>query len=102
MPDLAAGIGRAMLLTGAVLLLLGLLATLPRAVRAARRARALRTSLDSARLEVRTALALLRTRRAETDELLAPWRRLLRWARHPLVLATVDWYLRRRRSSARA
>ena len=45
-----------------------------------------------------TAAETLALQRAETDALLAPWRRIWRWARHPLVVATLEWYLRQRRA----
>jgi hypothetical protein len=93
--------GRVMLVAGAVLLVLAAVAVVPRIVRVRRRALALRASVEAARRDAVTAVALLEAQRAETDELLRPWRTLLRWARHPLVLATWEWYVRRRHAAAR-
>jgi hypothetical protein len=64
-----------------------------------RRALALRARVEGARRDTLAAVALLEGQHAETEELLRPWRTLLRWARHPLVRATFEWY--RRRSAAR-
>jgi hypothetical protein len=102
--DLAGLIGRAMLVAGVVLIVVAVLVVLPRVVRVRRRALALRAAALRARRDAAIALALLEAQRTETDELLVPWRTLLRWARHPLVVATVEWYgrQRRRRHEARA
>lgn len=93
-------IGQAMLAAGAALAVIGLIATLPRALRVRRRASALRSTVVSNREAIVTALATLIVLHGETEELLVPWRRAWRWARHPLVIASVQWYLRRRRRSA--
>jgi hypothetical protein len=98
--DLAGLIGRALLVAGAALLVVSVLAVLPGVVRVRRRALALRAAVEEARRDALTALTLLEAQRAETDALLVPWRTVLRWARHPLVVATLEWY-RRRRSAAR-
>jgi hypothetical protein len=98
--DLAGLIGRVMLVAGAALLVVAVLAVLPRVVRVRRRALALRAAVVAARRDALTSLALLEAQRVETEALLAPWRTALRWARHPLVPATLEWY-RRRRSAAR-
>jgi hypothetical protein len=90
--------GRVMLVTAAVVLLVGALATLPHVLRVRRRALALRATIEASRADVQAALDLLAALNAERTALLAPWRRLLRWVRHPLVGATLDWYFRRRRS----
>lgn len=102
MPDLAATIGLATLVAAAALLVGSLLAVLPRLLRFRRRALALRAAVSAAEDETLAALARLRAQHAETDALLVPWRRLLRWVRHPLVIATVDWYRRRRAARGRA
>ncbi len=101
MPDLAGTIGLALLVAGAALLVATLLALVPRLLRVRRRALALQTAVAAAEEEALAALARLRAERAETDALLVPWRRLRRWARHPLVVATLDWYRRRRRAARR-
>lgn len=98
MPDVIALVGLGMVLVSALLLVAGVLAVLPRALRVRSRALVLAERVAVLRRESVSALVLLRAQRAETEALLAPWRRLLRWARHPLVVATVDWQRRRRRA----
>jgi hypothetical protein len=95
--DVAGLAGRAMLIAGAAILVLAVLSIVPRLLGVRRRAVALQAAVERAERDVLAALALLEARRAETQALLAPWRTLLRWARHPLVVATLDWYRRRRR-----
>jgi len=95
--ELLALVGQAMLAAGAALVVIALLAVLPRALRVRRRALALQASVRALDRERLTGLARIQAQRAETEALLVPWQRLLRWARHPLVVATVDWYVRRRR-----
>lgn len=102
MSDLAGQVGLALVLAGVVLLVVAVLAVVPRALRVRRRALALRASVLDAQRDAMTALALLEEQRAETEELLVPWRTLLRWARHPLVVATLAWYRRRRAAQRRA
>ena len=97
--DVAGLVGRVLLVAGAVLLALAALTVVPPLVRVRRRALALRARIEAARRDALVAVALLEAQRAETDELLRPWRTLLRWARHPLVAATFAWY--RRRAAAR-
>ena len=97
--DVAGLVGRVLLVAGPVLLLLVALTVVPPLVRVRRRALALRSLVEAARRDTLAALALLVAQQAETDELLRPWRTLLRWARHPLVVATFEWY--RRRAAAR-
>jgi len=96
--DLIAPAGLAILVAGVALALGAAVAVAPRALRVRRRALALRASVTTAQLDVERALAVIATGRAETEALLVPWRRLARWARHPLVVATLEWYLRRRRT----
>jgi hypothetical protein len=98
--DLAGLVGRVLLVAGPVLLVVVALTVVPPLVRVRRRALALRARVEAARQDTLAAVALLEAQRAETVELLRPWRTLLRWARHPLVVATFEWY-RRRRSAAR-
>ena len=92
--------GQIMLAAGFGLGLVGTIATLPRALRVRRRAIALRSTIKSNRAEIVAALETLAALQQETEQLLVPWRRLARWLRHPLVVATVQWYLRRRRAGA--
>jgi hypothetical protein len=97
--DVAGLVGRLLLVAGPVLLVVVALTIVPRVVRVRRRALALRARVEAARRETLVAVALFEAQRAETDELLRPWRTLLRWARHPLVVATFQWY--RRQAGAR-
>jgi hypothetical protein len=97
--DLVGLAGRLLMVAGAVLLVLAALTVVPPLVRVRRRALTLRARVEAARRDTLVAVALLEAQRAETGELLRPWRTLLRWARHPLVVATFEWY--RRRSAAR-
>lgn len=93
-PAALAGLG--LLGAAVVIVMAGLALALPPLLRVRRRAVALEATVAEARRERLAAMALLRERRAETEALLAPWRQLQRWARHPLVAATFDWYRRRR------
>jgi hypothetical protein len=94
--SLAALAGLGLLGAAVVIVMAGLALTLPPLLRLRRRAVALEATIAEARQERLAAMALLHERRAETEALLAPWRQLQRWARHPLVAATFDWYRRRR------
>ena len=98
MPDVAGLVGRVLMAASTVLVAAAILAVLPRLLGVRRRALALRLAVAEGRREGRAGLARLRAERAETAALLVPWRRLHRWVRHPLVVAAVDWYRRRRRS----
>jgi hypothetical protein len=103
-PDVAALIGQAMLVVAAVLLVIAVAALVPRVLRVRRRARAVEAGVAKLQREGMSALALLEARAAEREALLLPYRRLLRWAGHPLVAASIEWYARhrRRRRDARA
>ena len=98
MESLAAAAGQVMLLAGGVVIVVALAAVVPRALRAQRKAVALRQTVRASMYELASAVETLALQRAETDALLAPWRRIWRWARHPLVVATLEWYLRQRRA----
>lgn len=100
MPEVTALIGQAMLAVAAVLLVVAVVAVVPRAVRVRRRARAVQAKVAIIEQEGRSTLALLEARAVEREALLEPYRRVLRWARHPLVAASLDWYVRRRRRAA--
>ena len=95
--SLAALAGQAMLVLALVLTLAGLLITLPRLLRVRRRALALSLQLQAARAEALDGLDQLEQRRAETDQYMRPIRRLRRWIRHPLSVATMQSYRRERR-----
>jgi hypothetical protein len=79
--------------------LVALLAVLPRALRVRRLARGLRASVVALQVELEAAIGEFVARRAETEALLLPWRRLRRWLRHPLVVALIQWQMRRRRAA---
>lgn len=89
-------ISLAMLAAGALLVLGSLLLLLRGALRLRRRAVQLRATVAAGRHDIESALSILAAHRAETADLLAPWQQLARWARHPLVGATIEWYRRRR------
>ncbi|MGA7912747.1 MAG: hypothetical protein WCC30_14550 [Candidatus Dormiibacterota bacterium] len=65
-------------------------------VKVARRARELSDRLATGRAEVQADLARLRAALEETEVLWRPYRRVLRWARHPLAIALMESYSRRR------
>jgi hypothetical protein len=75
----------------------GLLLTLPRLLRVRRRALALSVQVRDARAEALETLGRLERRREESEEFLRPIRRLRKWVRHPLSVATVQSYRRQRR-----
>ena len=89
-------IGIWLLIASAVLILFeGLLAGLW-GVRLSRRARALSDRLRSEQLELREAVERLELSIAESMTLWQPYRRLLRWLRHPLTIALAQSFARRR------
>jgi hypothetical protein len=96
--SLLGGAGQVLLAVCLVVAAGASLSTVPRLLRIRRRAMALSAQLDSARLGVEEQLALLAERSAETDELLQPLLRLRRWLGHPLSVALIQSYLRRRRA----
>ncbi len=65
-------------------------------LKVARRARELSGRLATERTEVQADLARLRAALEETKVLWRPYRRVLRWARHPLAIALMESYARRR------
>ena len=65
--------------------------------RLARRGRAVSVALQNERALVEADLARLRAAMEETRLLWKPYRRALRWLRHPLTLALIANYRRRRR-----
>lgn len=89
-------IGIWLLILGVVMILIeGVLAALW-SVRLSRRGRALNEQLQREQMEVRAAVERLQLSMAETLTLWQPYRRLLRWLRHPLMLALLQSYARRR------
>jgi hypothetical protein len=95
--SLAALVGQGMVVLALVLTLGGLLVSLPRLLRVRRRALALSAQVRAAQTETLEALDRLETRRDETEQVLRPVRRLRRWVGHPLSVATVQSFRRRRR-----
>src|SRR2546427_10650842 len=91
-------VGQAMLAAAAALVLVGLLLSLPRALRLRRLARALSRSLATHRGELEALLEEQARLREEAGRSSEPQRRLLRWLRHPLVGALwASYRIRRRR-----
>jgi len=62
----------------------------------ARRSAALSERIETERLLIEADLARLRAALEETQRLWRPYRRILRWVRHPLVIALLESYARRR------
>ena len=60
-----------------------------------RRMRTLTESIESQRAEIQADVERLRSAIEETRALWKPYRRLLRWLRHPLVIALLGSYRRR-------
>jgi hypothetical protein len=93
--ELAAEIGRWMLLMAACVSLLGVLRVMPRLLAVRRRARALQSQAARFQAEIDASLAQLAANRSEMARLWRPWRQVLKWATHPLTLALVQSYRRR-------
>jgi len=66
------------------------------AVRLARRSRALSERLLDQQAQLRADVERLQASIAETGVLWQPYRRLLRWLRHPIAIALLQSYARRR------
>ena len=64
--------------------------------RMARRARALSAQLERERGQIAADLKQLRAALDETERLWQPYGRILRWLRHPLVIALLESFARRR------
>lgn len=92
--------GEAMLIAGAAIILAALAATAPRALRARRKLIALRRTVWSASNDITEGLNVLASQRDDARSLVVPWRRIWRVARHPLVVETLKWYMRRGRARA--
>jgi len=89
-------IGVWLLIAGAVAIVVeGVLAALW-GVSLARRSAALSERIETERLLIEADLARLRAALEETQRLWRPYRRILRWVRHPLVIALLESYARRR------
>ena len=94
---MAAAAGQAMLVVGAAVVLIGFAATFYRARVVWHRALGLLRTVEALRYDIRGDLQLLASQREEAGALVAPWRKLWKLARHPLVVAAFRWYRRRRR-----
>ena len=88
---------------GIVLLVIGVVAiafegalTAAWSFRVSRRARALSERLADERGRLESDVERLRLAMAETEALWQPYSRLLRWLRHPLTIALIQSYARRR------
>jgi len=92
--------GQAMLVAGAAIILVALGWTAPRALHTSRRLPRVERTVRAASADITALLNLLASQREELRALLAPWQRIWRMARHPLVLETLRWYRRRRRLGA--
>ena len=67
-------------------------------LRLARRGRELSKRFMSEQTQLHSDVERLRAALAETEVLWQPYRRLLRWLRHPLAIALMQSYARRRAS----
>jgi hypothetical protein len=85
-----------MLAAAAALVVAGVLASMPRALRVRRRARGLSRTMAASQDELRALVEEQARLRATTGRLTQPQRRLLRWLRHPLVGALWASYRIRR------
>jgi hypothetical protein len=89
-------IGVWLLVIGAVAIVVeGVLAGLW-SVRLANRSRRLAARLTSEQVQLRADVERWRAAIAETQLLWQPYRRILRWLRHPLAIALLQSYARRR------
>jgi hypothetical protein len=89
-------IGVWLLVAGAVAIVVeGVLAALW-GMSLARRSAALSARIETERVLIEADLARLRAALEETQRLWRPYRRILRWVRHPLVIALLESYARRR------
>ena len=93
-------IGVSLLVAGAVAIVIEMALTVVWGATMGRRMRALTAYVESERADIQADLERLRLAIEETKRLWRPYRRILRWLRHPLVLAVLGSY-RRRRMSAR-
>jgi len=84
-----------MLVAALLLVLLGLIATLPRALRVRRRAASVAVQVEAARVEISDGLEQLERQLEEAGESARPLRRLRRWLTHPLSVAAFQSYSRR-------
>jgi len=88
-------IGMWLLVAGAVAIAIEMVLVAVWGVAMSRRMRALTASIESERSEAQADLERLKLAIEETKRLWRPYRRALRWLRHPLVLALLGSYRRR-------
>jgi hypothetical protein len=93
-------IGIWLLVAGAVAIVIEMALVVLWGAAMGRRMRALSAYVESERADIQADLERLRLVIEETKRLWGPYRRILRWLRHPLVLAVLGSY-RRRRTAAR-
>ena len=93
---LLAGVGVALVGLAIVITLAGLLAALPRALRVRRAASATIELAATYRLLLGISGTELELAALERRELLRPYRRVRRWVTHPLTVALVESWARRR------
>lgn len=89
-------IGIWLLVAGAVLVVVELGFMALWSVRLARRSRELSERLLSEQARVRADVERLQASLAEAQVLWQPYRRMLRWLRHPIAIALLQSYMRRR------
>ena len=89
-----------MLVAGAAIILIAVGWAAFRATHTARKLLRLERTVRTASADITAQMNLLAAQREESRALLAPWQRIWRVARHPLVLETLRWYRRRRRAGA--
>lgn len=96
----AALVGQGTLVAGLLIAVVGVLAVVPQALRARRRVRQLSATVAASRIALESDLDVLARRYAEATAHVTSVEHVLRWLRHPLVIATIQWYWRRRRAHA--
>jgi hypothetical protein len=97
-----AWIGVGLLVLAVVLLAIAALALLPAGLRARRAAAETRELVLAYRLLSGISAMELQLAALERHELLRPWRRARRWLLHPLTIAVVESWARRRKRAQQA
>jgi hypothetical protein len=93
--ELLGTIGTWLLVAGAVAIILELVLVTVWGLAVARRTLALTKMVEAEQAAVRADLERLKQTIEEMERLWQPYRRILRWVRHPLVLALLGSYRRR-------
>ena len=94
-------VGVWLLIVSALAILLECVLAAAWSARIARGATALRSRLQAEQVQIRADIDRLLAALAEMQVLWQPYARLLRWLRHPLAIALMQSYGRRRRSVVR-